>query len=376
LNTKVLIIAGEASGDLHGASLMREMKFIDKDISFYGIGGDKMISEGLQPLYHISKMAFLGFVEVIKHLPFIKKVRADVINLVKQNKITNVILIDYPGFNLNLAKKLKSHEVKIFYYISPQLWAWGSGRIKKIKKYIDKMLVLFPFEEKLYRDYGIDVTFVGHPLIHQLDEYKFEEKEQLFRKYGLNVSKEILLLLPGSRKQEVEKIFPETINGAIAVAKEFNLQVVVGCADSIGEEVFNKLTEQTEFKVVKNVTYDLIKYSKFGIIKSGTSTLEAALLGLPMVIVYKTNVLTYKIGKSLVKLKNIGLANIVAGKTIVPELIQNEVNENSIIKASRDILNNREVYNKMKSELLDLRKMLSEKRASIEAAQIICGSLI
>lgn len=376
MNTKFLIIAGEASGDLHGASLMREMKRINPDISFYGIGGDKMITEGLQQVYHINKMAFLGFVEVIKHLPFIKKVRSEVINLVKQNKIKNVILIDYPGFNLNLAKKLKSPGLKIFYYISPQLWAWGSGRIEKIKKYVDKMLVLFPFEEKLYKDNGIDVTFVGHPLIHQLDEYKFEEKEQLVSKYGLNNSKEILLLLPGSRKQEVEKIFPEAIKGAIAVAKEFNMQVVVGCADSIKEEVFGHLTNQKDFKVVKNVTYDLIKHSAFGIIKSGTSTLEAALLGLPMVIVYKTNGLTFRIGKVLVKLKNIGLANIVAGKTIVPELIQNEVNESSIFKVTKDILNNRELYNQIKSELLELRKTLSEKQASTEAAQIICGSLI
>lgn len=376
MNTKVLIIAGEASGDLHGASLMREMRRLKPDISFYGIGGDKMISEGLHQLYHIDKMAFLGFVEVIKHLPFIKKVRAEVINLVKKNNIKNVILIDYPGFNLNLAKKLKSIGLKVFYYISPQLWAWGSGRIEKIKKYVDKMLVLFPFEEKLYREHGIDVTFVGHPLIHQLDEYNFEEKENLFNKYGLHRTKEILLLLPGSRKQEVEKIFPDAIDGAIEVANEFNLQVVVGCADSIDEKVFSQLTNQKDFKVVKNVTYDLIKQSTFGIIKSGTSTLEAALLGLPMVIVYKTNALTYKIGRALVKLKNIGLANIVAGKMIVPELIQNEVNKNSIFKVSKNIMNNRELYNQMKSDLLGLRNILGEKQASTEAAQIICGSLI
>ncbi|MBX2974541.1 MAG: lipid-A-disaccharide synthase [Ignavibacteriaceae bacterium] len=376
MNKNILIIAGEASGDLHGASLINEMKKNNSSLLFYGIGGDKMVAEGLNPLYHINKMAFLGFVEVIKHLPFIRKVRKDVIELVKAKNIKNVILIDYPGFNLNLAEKLKNNGIKIFYYISPQLWAWGSGRIEKIKKFIDKMIVLFPFEEKLYRENGIDVAFVGHPLIHQIDEYKFDTKEDLFNKHGLDLSKEILLLLPGSRKQEIEKIFPAIIGGALKVASEFNLQVVVGCADSINKSEFKSYSDASGYKVIKNITYDLIKYSKLGIIKSGTSTLEAALLGLPMMIVYKTNSLTYLIGKSLVKLKHIGLANIVAGKSVVPELIQERVNEVEILKIARSFLTDTELYNYTKKELAGIRKLLSENHASEVAAKVICGSLL
>lgn len=373
--TDVLIIAGEASGDLHGASLMLEMQKINSNLTFYGIGGNNMRNAGLNLSFHIDKMAFLGFVEVVKHLPFIKKVQRELLAFVTEKQIKNVILIDYPGFNLSLAKKLKPLGVKLFYYISPQLWAWGKGRIHKIKKLVDVMLVLFPFEEKLYKEYGINVTFVGHPLIHQLDEYKFMEKEELYNKYELDLSKEILLILPGSRKQEVEKIFPLSIKGAILTAQKFNMQIVVACANSIDEEVFYSLTNERDFKVIKNATYDLVKYSKFGIVKSGTSTLEAALMGLPMIIVYKANRLTYLIGKLLVKLKHIGLANIVAGKSIVPELIQNDVNEKSIFTASRIILSDSGMYEKIRAELLTLRSKLGEKQASTEAAKIVTGSL-
>lgn len=371
----ILVLAGEASGDLHGAALIKAMKAIDPSLSFYGIGGDEMEHEGMELLYHINKMAFLGFVEVIKHLPFIKKVQTDVLKLVEEKNIQTCVLIDYPGFNLSIAKKLNAMEKKIIYYISPQIWAWGKHRIHKIKKLVSKMLVLFPFEETFYKNAGVDATFVGHPLIERINNYSFVERNEFFSQNNLDVQKEILLVLPGSRIQEVAKIFPSVIEGAIAVAKQFNLQVVVGCSSNIDEKTFEKLSAEKDYRVVKNKSYELFKYAKLGIIKSGTSTLEAALFGLPMVIVYKTSSLTYLIGKKLITLSNIGLANIIAGETVVPELIQNEVNTKNILNECSNFLSDASLYQTISEKLKSLKVVLGNKDASKTAAEIIIASI-
>ncbi|PJC60379.1 MAG: lipid-A-disaccharide synthase [Ignavibacteria bacterium CG_4_9_14_0_2_um_filter_37_13] len=371
----ILVLAGEASGDLHGAALIKAMKAIDPSLSFYGIGGDEMKSEGMQLLYHINKMAFLGFVEVIKHLPFIKKVQTDVLKLVEEKNIQTCVLIDYPGFNLSIAKKLNVMERKIIYYISPQIWAWGKHRIHKIKKLVNKMLVLFPFEETFYKKAGVDATFVGHPLIERINNYSFVERNEFFSQNNLDVQKDILLVLPGSRIQEVAKIFPSVIEGAVAVAKKFNLQVVVGCSSNIDEKTFKKLSREKDYLVIKNKSYELFKYAKLGIIKSGTSTLEAALFGLPMVIVYRTNALTYFIGKKLVTLRSIGLANIIAGETVVPELIQNAVNTKNILNECSNFLSDVSFYKSVSEKLKSLKDVLGNKHASKTAAEIIIASI-
>ena len=374
MNSKnVLIIAGEVSGDLHGASLIRELKKLDSSLKIFGIGGDKMQAEGMELIYHIDKMAFLGFVEVIKHLPFIKKVQRDIIDEVKKRKVREVVLIDYPGFNLNLAKKLKQldFKLKLIYYITPQVWAWGKGRVNKIKELFNKVLVVFPFEEKFFKSKNVNAEFVGHPLIQEINSYKFLTRDQLNKKFDLDSAKEILLILPGSRKQEVESIFPEAIKAANKLSHEFNMQIVVACSSSIDEKVFYGLTEQKNFKVVKDYTYDLLKHSKFGIVKSGTSTLEAGLMELPMVIIYKTSLLTYKIGKSLVKIKNIGMANIVLDEQVVPELIQNEANAENIYDTAKNILSNNALLNQTKLKLRRIKEVLGDKNAPQNAAKII-----
>ena len=380
MNSKnVLIIAGEVSGDLHGASLIRELKKLDSSLKIFGIGGDKMQAEGMELIYHIDKMAFLGFVEVIKHLPFIKKVQRDIIDEVKKRKVREVVLIDYPGFNLNLAKKLKALEpelkVKLIYYITPQVWAWGKGRVNKIKELFNKVLVVFPFEEKFFKSKNVNAEFVGHPLIQEINSYKFLTKDQLNKKFDLDSAKEILLILPGSRKQEVESIFPEAIKAAKKLSDEFDMQIVVACSSSIDKKVFYGLTEQKNFKVVKDYTYDLLKHSKFGIVKSGTSTLEAGLMELPMVIIYKTSMLTYKIGKSLVKIKNIGMANIVLDEQVVPELIQNEANAENIYDTAKNILSNNALLNQTKLKLRRIKEVLGDKNAPQNAAKIIYSLL-
>ncbi|HCY74293.1 MAG TPA: lipid-A-disaccharide synthase [Ignavibacteriales bacterium] len=375
----VLMIAGEASGDLHGASLIRELKKLDSSLKIFGIGGDKMQAEGMELIYHINKMAFLGFAEVVKHLPFIKKVQNRLLNEVKKRNVKDVVLIDYPGFNLSIAKKLKQLEpenkIELIYYITPQVWAWGKGRVKKIKELFKKVLVVFPFEEKFFKERNVDAEFVGHPLIQEINGYNFLSKDQLIKKFDLNPAKEILLILPGSRKQEVKVIFPEAIKAALKLSNEIDMQVVVACSDNIDDKMFYELTNKKNFVVIKNHTYDLLKHSKFGIVKSGTSTLEAGLMELPMVIIYKTSRLTYTIGKSVVKIKNIGLSNIVLDEQVVPELIQNDANAEKIYATAKNILAEKDLLNQMKIKLSRLKKVLGEKNAPENAAKIIYSLL-
>lgn len=359
---------------MHAAEVMHELKRMNNSLAFYGIGGDEMMKQGLTPLYHINRMAFLGFVEVVKHLPFILKVKRDVMELVREKQIKTAVLVDYPGFNLNLARMLKKAGVEIVYYISPQVWAWRSSRIQKIKKLVRKMLVVFPFEETLYCNAGVDAEFVGHPLMEQLGRYWYMPKSELWSRYKLNAEKEVLLVLPGSRTQEVEKIFPDIIEGACKAAEQHNLQVVVACAPLINTSFFREYIGKFPFTVVQEHVFDFMKYAKAGVIKSGTSTLQAGLSGLPMVIVYKTSPLTFAIGKRLVKIEHIGLANIVAGKTVVPELLQDELNTKSIVREISGILEPAR-YERIKEDLNALSRKLGDRKASYNSAVVINGVL-
>ncbi len=363
-----MIIAGEASGDLHGAGLMRELKRLDPSIDFLGIGGDKMISEGMNAQFHIRQMAFLGFLEVVRHIPFINKVKKTLLQKADKEKIDTIVLIDYPGFNLSIAKKLHAAGKKIIYYISPQIWAWGKGRIKKIRKLVDKMLVVFPFEEKLYRDAGVDVEYTGHPLVEHIENYNFLNKEELYKKLNLDGNKDILLVLPGSRKNEIKKIFPECITAAVKLSNDLNLQTVVACAENIDEIIFKDLTNEKDYKIVKGYTYDLYKQAHFGIIKSGTSTLEAGYFQLPFVVVYATSFFTYWIGKKVVKIDNIAMANILLGRNVIDELIQDDLNQENIYSKCFNILSNREKYNSIKQQLGLIREKLGGPGASYKAA--------
>ena len=371
INKNILIIAGEASGDLHGSALINELKKIDSSINVFGIGGEKMKNSGMNILYSIDKLAFLGFTEVIKHIPFIKKVQREILRLVKEKEIKNAVLIDYPGFNLSLAKKLKASGLYIFYYISPQIWAWGSGRIKKIRLLINKMIVVFPFEEELYRKNNVNAEFVGHPLLERINEYDLFSKDEFYTKFNLDLNKDILLILPGSRENEITHIFPTAIKAAAKLSNEFNLQTIVACADNIDINVFKLPGRKTDFKIIKGFNYDLMNLAKIGIIKSGTATLEAGLFSLPMVIIYKTSQLTYLIGKKLIKLDTIGMANIITGEKVVPELIQANANVENIYSECKKILSDLKLYSSIRSRLSLLKEKLGELGASRKAAQII-----
>jgi len=372
---KLMIITGEVSGDLIGASLIRELKSFKPDLKITGIGGDKMKSAGMELIYHTDQMAFLGFVEVIKHLPFIRKVQKNLIDVIKKEKINCVVLIDYPGFNLSIAKKLKPLGVKIIYYVSPQLWAWAKGRVKKVRKLVDKMLVVFPFEVDFYRKENVSVEYVGHPLVERINQYNFLSKDEFFSKFNLDKGKEILLVMPGSRKQEVKEIFPEVIAAANKLARDFNMQIVVARSKNISEKYFQQDTDSGKFTTIEDHNYELMKYSHFGIIKSGTSTLEAGFFALPMIVVYKTNQLTYMIGKQLVKLDRIGMVNILLDEMIVPELIQSDANSKNIFNTASKILSDTPVYENVKLKLGKVKEKLGGDGASKRAARSILERL-
>lgn len=372
-----MIIAGEASGDLHGSALVNKLLIRETELRLVGIGGDKMKEAGTEIVFHIKEMAFLGFAEVVKHLPYIKRVQKRLLEIIEERDIKDLILIDYPGFNLNFAAKAKKLGLKIIYYISPQLWAWGLHRVKKIKRLVDKMLVVFPFEEKFYRQHGVNAEYVGHPLVERIDNFNFAEPNEFKKRIGLGYESEYILLLPGSRKQEIELIFPQIYSAAKEIRNKHKLEIIVACADNLKADIFTDIIDDPKVKVIKGDTYNLMKYAKFGIVKSGTSTLEAALIGMPFLLVYKTGTVTYFIGRKLIKIDTIAMPNIIAGEKIVEELIQDDAVSEKIAETADKYLSNDKKYESLIDNLNKVKNKLSAGNylASERAAEII-GSLI
>jgi lipid-A-disaccharide synthase len=365
--TKILIIAGEVSGDHHGAALAKELKKINSDISFFGIGGDELKKEGMDILFHAEEMAFLGVGEVIRHLPFIWKVKNKLIDRTKNDKPDCAVLIDYPGFNIRMAKTLKSIGIPILYYISPQLWAWGQRRVDKIRKYVDKMIVLFPFEKEFYEKKGIDVEYVGHPLV---DKHAVYVPHQIKR---LNPENITLGILPGSRQQEVKALLPRMIETARQLYKEkrINKAEIVKVNHLNTSYYSRQLNENDDFiSVVETELYKRLPEYDAVIVASGTATLETGYYGVPMLIVYQVNQLTYWLGRMLIKVPFIGLVNIVAEKQVALELIQDDFTVEKAVEHLTTMLqpdNNLEIRQTMQV----IRKKLGEPGASKRAAEVI-----
>jgi lipid-A-disaccharide synthase len=371
---EILIIAGETSGDLHGSNLVRSINLIDPSVKFFGIGGERMNEAGVELIYHINSLSFMGFVEIVKHIPYLNKVKKHLLALVNQRNPAAVILIDYPGFNLSIAKALHKLGKKIFYYISPQIWAWGKNRIDLIKQIVDKMIVVFPFEEKMYREAKVNVSFVGHPLLDVIEEYQFEPREKFFEQNSFDPSKKLLTIFPGSRKQELTKILPIVSEAALKLQRELGLNVAIAALNTI-PSLFYKKFVYDDFKLIFQKNYELMKYADAGIIKSGTSTLEAALFELPFVVVYKTSFLSYLIGKSLIQIDKISLANIVAGEKVVTELIQKDCNPDRIYSEIKEIIVNENRSFQLKDKLKRIKTLLGERGASQRAARIILSEI-
>jgi lipid-A-disaccharide synthase len=370
-NKTIMIVAGEASGDMHGANLVREMLNLDPMLNFYGIGGNRLRKEGVDLLANASDMAVVGLTEVVSKLGSILKIMGMMKRSLDERRPDLVILIDYPDFNIPLAKAAKKRGIKVFYYISPQVWAWRKSRIGQIKKTVSKMAVILPFEVETYRQKGFGVNYVGHPL---LDMVKLNySKQESRKKFGLSEDEITVGILPGSRTSEVRILMPELLRAAQILKREMpDLQFVLPLADTLEETSVTEIISgfNVKVKVVSGHTYDVISCADLALVASGTATLETALLGVPMIIVYKISLLSYFIGRLFVHVKNIGLVNIIAGKTIVPELIQGDASGKRIAAESLSILKNGERRQKMIKELEAIRARLGEPGAARRAAQI------
>jgi lipid-A-disaccharide synthase len=335
---KYYFIAGEASGDLHAGNCMRELLKLDPAAEFAFTGGDLMKSiSGKAPCIHIREMAFMGFVDVLKNLSTIKKnfkkVKADILKF----KPDLLVLVDYPGFNLRMAKWAWEQGIKTDYYISPTVWAWKEGRVEEIKKYTNKLFVILPFEEAFYKKHNHKVYFVGHPLIDAIEQQKptLKTRDEFIKQNHLS-DKPIVAVLPGSRVQEIERMLDSMVN-VVETFKDY--QFVIAGSTNLPESYYTPLAAK-HIKVVFNQTYELMRYAKAGIIKSGTSTLESAMFRLPQVVCYKSGALSFAIGKHLVNVKYISLPNLIMDKPVVKELVQNDFTVKNISDELNKLLHN------------------------------------
>jgi lipid-A-disaccharide synthase len=372
----IMIVAGEASGDLHGASLVREMLKTDPALNFYGIGGSKLKKMGVKLFANTSTMAVMGLTEVVSKLGSILKIMGIMKKSLDEYRPDLVILIDYPDFNLRLAKAAKKKGIKVFYYISPQVWAWRKSRINQIKKFVDKMAVILPFEVDTYATKGFTVNYVGHPLLDLVKPHY--SKQDSRKKISIAENKTTIALLPGSRLSEVTKLLPEMLRAAEILAQKIpDVQFVLPLADTLEEKNISDISKSSpvKIKVIAGLTYDVISSADLAIVASGTATLETGLLGVPMIIIYKVSPFSALIGRMIINVQHIGLVNIIAGKTIVPELIQSDANGQRIASEALAILLNEEKRQEIVAHLADIRAKLGEPGAARRAAQLALDML-
>jgi len=371
-----MIVAGEASGDLHGGNLVREMHSLLPELFFFGVGGKRMEAAGVQLSANVADMAVVGLTEVIGKLGSVFKVMRRLKAALKNDPPSLLILIDYPDFNLPLAKTARKLGIKVLYFISPQVWAWRKNRLAVIRRNVDKMVVILPFEEEFYRGAGVDVTFVGHPL---LDEVKPRHtRTETLAGIGLDDEATTIALLPGSRKGEVERLLPEMLEACrLMTAMLSPLQFVLPLAPTLPFPFVQEIIKRfpVRVKVVEEDLYDAIALADAAIVASGTATLETALLGVPMVVIYKISGLSYAIGKRFIKVDYISLVNLIAGRAVVPELIQQDASPARIAAEVKALIVNEEARRAMKESFTVLRGKLGFPGASQRTAQIACAML-
>lgn len=372
----IMIVAGEASGDMHGAALVREMSKINPSLNFYGIGGSQLEKAGVNLLVNNASMAVMGATEIVSKLGSILKILGMMKKSLDKNRPDLVILIDYADFNLRLAKAAKKKGIKVFYYISPKVWAWRGGRIEQIKRLVDRMAVIFPFEVDTYAAKGYTVDYVGHPLVDMVKPHYTKQDSR--EKVGLSTDKTTIALLPGSRLSEVTKLLPEMLLAAEIISQKIpGVQFVLPLADTLEEKIIFDITQNSpvKIKLIAGKTYDVIASADLAIVASGTATLETGLLSVPMIIIYKVSFFSELIARMIIKPQRIGLVNIIARKMIAPELIQADANGQRIASEALAILLNEEKRQEMVSQLKAIRAKLGEAGAATRAAQIACDML-
>ena len=367
---KYYIIAGEASGDLHGSNLMQSIENLDQETEFRFWGGDKMSEIAGKPVKHISELAFMGFIEVLLNLPTILKN----IKLCKKDiRAFNpdvLILIDYPGFNLRIAEYAKSLGISVHYYISPQIWAWKQNRVHKIKRVVDEMYSILPFEKAFYAKFGMSIHYVGHPLVDAVQKFKVLalSKTDFLTKYKLS-DQPIIALLPGSRNQEIKKKLPIMLEAAKAFPQ---YQIVIAGAPNKSVDFYKEIVQDLDVVIIENETYDLLNHSSLAMVTSGTATLETALFKVPQVVCYKASFVSYSIAKRLVKIDYISLVNLIMGKEVVKELIQSDLTAKNIIQELNIFIKDDQ---QIKSDYNELDHQLGGGGASEKVAGLIYNAI-
>ncbi len=372
---KILIIAGEASGDLHGGPLVAALKEQQPDAEIFGIGGYRMKRAGMELHAHVEDLAYIGVVEIVRHLGFFKKLFNRMIELMQSRKPDMVVLIDYPGFNLRFGKKAKELGFPVFYYIAPQVWAWRRGRAKKMAAFIDRMAVIFDFEVPFFAEHGIDTHFVGHPLV---DGMKVTTtRDRFFAAAHLDPNRPLLALLPGSRRQEIENLLPNMAAAADRLKQKYpQVQIAVSRADTISRRHLEAvLLDSPHIAVIEHDPYDLMKYATAAVVSSGTATLETAFFGTPFCLVYRVAPFTYTLGKYLVKIPFIGLVNIVAQDQVVNEMIQDKLEPESLAREMERLMFNQTARETIKHGLQRVKDKMGEPGAAQKTADLILDAM-
>jgi lipid-A-disaccharide synthase len=366
------MVAGEPSGDLHGSNLVKDLKALKTDLKFFGLGGLLCKEAGVEIDFDISKLAVIGLVDVLKNIFTIGKVFKGILKKVDSRQTDLAILVDYPGFNLRLAKELSKRGIPVIYYISPQVWAWGSDRIDIIKDCVTKMLVFFKFEEDLYKKNGVNSEFVGNPLLETVKATL--PKDEILKKYNLSKTKPVIALLPGSRTMEIKMLLGIIAGSAEMIAKELpGAQFVVAKYKNLPASLYEEVLKgrSLDIRMVDGDSYNILSASDFAIVASGTATLETAIIGTPFVIMYKVGLINYIAYKIVAKIKLLGLVNVVAGRIIVPEFLQYDATPEKIARGSLEILRDGTKKAAMISELERVKSSLGAPGASLRAAVAI-----
>ncbi len=370
---RIMIVAGEASGDMHGAQLVRALRQLEPDLVVCGMGGEGLAAQGVEILYDAAKLAVVGIFEVISHLYDIRKALKILEQRLRNQSVDLLILIDYPDFNFILAKKAKRLGIPILYYISPQVWAWRAGRARTIGKLVDRMAVILPFEKDFYREKGVEVDFVGHPSIETVKSNT--SRTAFLEKHGINdPDVKVVGILPGSRKSEISTMLPIFLDTAQRLSRSNNNLVFflpLAPTLSIADLENNGLASSNiNIKVVREDRYDLMAACDAVMAASGTVTLELAILNVPMVVAYRVSPITYFLGRHLIKVKYVSLVNLVAGKEVVPEFLQRDAVPEKLHKSIEEILNNQDVREEMLTQLEEVRSKLGGPGASKRVAQM------
>jgi len=371
-NLKLYIIAGEASGDLHGSNLMKHLKAENTSLYFRYWGGDKMQQQGGTLVKHIKDLAFMGFLEVIKNIKTILNNIRFCKNDIAAFQPDALILIDYPGFNLRIAEWAKSQGIKVYYYVSPQVWAWKQSRVHKIKKCVDELYVILPFEKDFYKKFDFNVHYLGHPLLDAVDDFKATvfDKKLIYADNNLS-DKPIIALLPGSRKQEVSVKLPIMLN---AVRSFEGYQIIIAGAPSLSPDFYLQFINETD-KIIFGKTYDLLEIAEAAVVTSGTATLETALFKVPQVVCYKSSNFSYQIAKRLIKIKFISLVNLILNREAVKELIQKDCNATLIEQELSEIIVGGKKREKMLSDYNELEQILGAGGASSKIAHALLKTI-